>query len=37
VNNGDWIKHFLGAGNVPRQRGAQKGGVPHVQDSRLVA
>lgn len=27
VNNGDWIKHFLGAGNVPRDSDARKKAV----------
>lgn len=27
VSNGDWIKHFLGAGNVPRDRDARKKAV----------
>lgn len=27
VNNGDWIKHFLGAGNVPRDSIARKKAV----------
>jgi hypothetical protein len=27
VNNGDWIKHFLGAGNVPRESDARKKAV----------
>lgn len=27
VNNGDWIKHFLGAGNVPRNSEARKKAV----------
>lgn len=27
INNGDWIKHFLGAGNVPRESDARKKAV----------
>lgn len=27
INNGDWIKHFLGAGNVPRETEARKKAV----------
>lgn len=30
VNNGDWIKHFLGAGNVPRDSDARKKAVFRV-------